>query len=256
MNHCLLLNARSLKNKLHEFNSLLNDEYLVVSVTESWLNSSVTNSMIDASGNYIIYRNDRTIGLGGGVLCLVSAVRPSFIIPIPDKFRHLDVIAVSIQTENGTLRYITVYRAPEFNKFGRENMNLLIECLDYLCDTRDTIVMVGDFNLPYIDWTSLSCPDDGIHSVFLQFCIQYGLYQFVDVPTRENHLLDLVLSSDHIIISELKVASPFSTSDHATVDFGLIVAEHGGCSNVPSVFYDYDNADFDSIAHYLLNDSF
>ena len=34
---------------------------------------------------------------------------------------------------------ITVYRPPELNKLGRDYMALLIECLDYLCDTRDTV---------------------------------------------------------------------------------------------------------------------
>jgi len=62
--------------------------------------------------------------------------------------------------------------------------------------------------------------------VFLEFCIQFGLYQFVDSPTRENHILDLVLSSDHNIMSDLHISNPFSTSDHAMVEFSLIVAQH------------------------------
>ena len=103
-------------------------------------------------------------------------------------------------TDTGNIRYITVYRPPELNKLGRDYMALLIECLDYLCDTRDTVVLVGDLNLPNIDWFLLDCPADTIHSVFLEFCTQFGLYQFVDSPTRENHILDLVLSIAIIIL--------------------------------------------------------
>jgi len=62
INRCVLLNARSLKNKLCEFNSLLSDNYMAISVTESWLDSSVTEGMIDTSGRYSLHRNDRLTG--------------------------------------------------------------------------------------------------------------------------------------------------------------------------------------------------
>jgi len=58
VNRCLLLNARSLKNKLCDFNHLLSDDYLAVAVTESWLNSSISNGMIDTSGKYSVHRNE------------------------------------------------------------------------------------------------------------------------------------------------------------------------------------------------------
>ena len=94
-----------------------------------------------------------------------------YTVPIPEKFKTLDIIAVTILTDVGSLRYITVYRPPEFNKLGRDYMVLLVECLEYLCDTHDTIVLVGDFNLPHVDWNLLNSPDDDIHSRFLQFCV-------------------------------------------------------------------------------------
>jgi len=58
VNRCLLLNARNLKNKLCDFNHLLSDDYLAVAVTESWLNSSISNGMIDTSGKYSVHRNE------------------------------------------------------------------------------------------------------------------------------------------------------------------------------------------------------
>ena len=133
----------------------MSDDYLAVSVTESWLNSSVSDAMIDMSGKYSVHRNDRLTKQGGGVLCLATKSWPSFSVPLPEKFQNLDVIAVTVFTDIGSLRYITVYRPPEFNKLGRETMALLVECLEYLCNTRDTVILVGDFNLPNIDWALL-----------------------------------------------------------------------------------------------------
>jgi len=71
-----------------------------------------------------------------------------------------------------------------------------------------------------------------------------GLYQFVDSPTHENHILDLILPSHHNIMSDLHISNPFSTSDPAMVEFSLIVAQHEICNVEPRTVYDYDDADF------------
>ena len=51
-------------------------------------------------------------------------------------------------------------------------MKLLCECLDFLCRTDDVIILVGDFNLPNINWSDFEAPNDDIHDVFLDFCVQ------------------------------------------------------------------------------------
>jgi len=90
VSQCVLLNARSLKNKLCDLNHLLPVEYFAVSITDSWLNSSVTNAMIDVSGRYNVHQNDRLTRQGGGVpgvLCLVNNKWTSFTIPLPENFQ-------------------------------------------------------------------------------------------------------------------------------------------------------------------------
>ena len=157
---------------------------------------------------------------------------------------------------SGPIVYITVYRPPEFNALGREYMAMLIECLEYLCNTRDSVILVGDFNLPNIDWALLHSPDDAIHSLFLSFCVNHGLHQYVDLPTRENHTLDLVFSSDHRLVSDLQVVDTFSTSDHCTVLFNVIVRPHDSYCAEPTIIYDFENADYEGIASFLLSDPF
>ena len=64
---CLLINCRSLCNKLNEFNALLDSKKpAVVALTESWLNNTVSDAMIDTSNNYLIYRIDRPSSTRGG----------------------------------------------------------------------------------------------------------------------------------------------------------------------------------------------
>ena len=63
---CLLLNARSICNKLKQFNVMLDSvKPACVAVTETWLNASVSDAMLDNSHNYNIYRVDRETRGGG-----------------------------------------------------------------------------------------------------------------------------------------------------------------------------------------------
>jgi len=56
----VLLNARSLKNKLADLHVFLHcNSPDLVFVTESWLDDSVTDGVIDPSGLYSVYRHDR-----------------------------------------------------------------------------------------------------------------------------------------------------------------------------------------------------
>ena len=67
----------SIKNKLPEFHQLLysSDVASITLITESWLNSTVADSMLDPRHLCTIFRCDRTDRPGGGV-CSVCAMLP------------------------------------------------------------------------------------------------------------------------------------------------------------------------------------
>jgi len=75
-------------------------------------------------------------------------------------------------------------------------------------------IVLGDFNLPKIDWTFLTSPEDVIHRQFLSFAIESGLIQLVNFCTRGHNILDLVLSYDDQIISHIARDPPIGNSDH------------------------------------------
>ena len=69
---CVLLNARSLKNKLDEFQTEIivgHDYPCVVGVTETWLDSSIPNNIFQCKNLYDVFRKDRNLN-GGGVAIL------------------------------------------------------------------------------------------------------------------------------------------------------------------------------------------
>jgi len=59
--------------------------------------------------------------------------------------------------------------------------------------------------------------------VFLDFSLKSGLNQFVNESTLGNNILDLVLSTDKLIVSDVNVTCPFSSGDHNMVFLGLLL---------------------------------
>ena len=62
-------------------------------------------------------------------------------------------------------------------------------------------IILGDFNLPLIDWSNNSSPHDNVHDTFLDCFRHLGMTQFVTVPTRYNskgdgNILDIILCNN------------------------------------------------------------
>ena len=78
------------------------------------------------------------------------------------------------------------------------------------CSTSPAILLAGDLNLPDLRFEDGIChtshnPAYGyeINSFFVEMMNNYGFEQFVAQPTRENHVLDLVLTTDSNIIENV-----------------------------------------------------
>ena len=134
-------------------------------------------------------------------------------------------------------------KAPELNCYGLyEARDITLSCLDHfklpsatksliellyhIVHPTATTVILGDFNLPFIDWHSHSARNDGVSNCFLDCFLNLGLHQFVLEPTRINHtgvgnILDIILCNDQSAINLECINNPLSTGDHCIVDFLL-----------------------------------
>ena len=64
-------------------------------------------------------------------------------------------------------------------------------------------IVLGDFNCPSIDWSTLHCNSSDQFLVDLvQNCF---LHQHVNVPTRGGNVLDLVLTTEPTMVEDLEV---------------------------------------------------
>ena len=84
----------------------------------------------------------------------------------------------------------TVYVPP--NPSDDYNISLL-NYLTELCSSSANVIIAGDFNLPDINWFSLTGMSF-FAKLFCEFVFDNNLFQHVDSPTHvEGNILDIVL---------------------------------------------------------------
>ena len=220
----------------------------VVTVCETWLNDDIPNALI-CPVDYQCLRKDRIDTRGGGVALFV---RSDFSVVHVDTARDVELVCADISLGSLNARVIVCYRPPRYTVDDFDMFAKLIGVCKGLCHTTRDIVMLGDFNLPSINWECYSQhpPTCRFGSLFLDFIFEQGFSQYVCEATRGDNVLDLVLTNSVGLIASLDVACPFSTSDHNTINFSL--------NNLPSAntcsdefFYDFKRADFGSIVDYM-----
>jgi len=88
------------------------------------------------------------------------------------------------------------------------------------------IVIAGDFNLPSINWsdngaTILPSPSYGreLNSLCLELMDDCSLEQLVYQPTRQENILDIVLTTDPDMISDIDIVP--GISDHEVICFDI-----------------------------------
>jgi len=109
--------------------------------------------------------------------------------------------------------------------------------------------------LPEFQWSSYAHPNTELYNLASKFICSNGLHQFVEVPTREKNILDIVLWSDVLACDNVDVSAPIGNSDHNVVSFTLNVT-FPSCAatyNILSVAHNFAKADGqDLITYYLI----
>jgi len=92
---CALFNARSLINKLDCLKLLLELMCIdILLITETWLDSTIPDSLLSCQNNFVCFRKDRD-RFGGGVCILVNSALNIVPVPIPAKFCSLEIVAIN-----------------------------------------------------------------------------------------------------------------------------------------------------------------
>ena len=226
LNICVF-NSRSIKNKL-EFLFLFvkqqSPQYDMIFITESWLNDKILDSQVCPNG-YQIIRKDRTSDLlkrGGGVLLLykngLNVVDKTECSQTDVEHLCVDVCSEDRSEKHGSYRFICYYNPPGISKVRTGSLcNSIESYLEVM-----PVFIVGDFNMPGIDWQSMSSSSKA-DDPFLELYTDSSLRQHIHEATHDSSsILDLVLTNPiaNDLLIRCDVSAPFtSTCDHNTISF-------------------------------------
>ena len=116
----------------------------------------------------------------------------------------------------------------------------------------NTAIIAGDMNVPDIDWKMSSVKDNPQYGVtvnqkFLDLDDDHGLSQLVTFPTRQESVLDLVLTSHPDLVNNLNTTEGISgISEHSAVSFELNLTVKVN-KKKPRTVYKFAKANYDDI---------
>ena len=171
-------------------------------LTETWLSKAILNSeLFYGSSIRVISRSDRNMGEHGGLLIAAHTnLPPIFDLSIE---RYPFSVACAIVSYRSVTFYVVVYQ-PQSSSGYHIPTNVRIEsitayhseclsfCMKHDINTNFDLYVIGDFNMPDINWSTLSSPNSRDNEVLNHFS-DLGLNQVIDVAThKDGNILDLI----------------------------------------------------------------
>ena len=224
----LYTNADSLANKLDELQTVINEgQPDVIAVTEALPKRSyfkVQEEDLALDGyNSISNFSDAQKHNGRGIILYVVAditcVKRDVVVEFHEHLMVDIVLATGSEVSIGVF-----YRSPS-SKY--ENNIKLLQCVTNFASSKDSkIILLGDFNLPKIKWTTLSAPSGSYEEDFVECILENFLFQLIYENTRmrcgnEGNILDLVFTKEEGYVSAVEYGSHLGKSDHLVLQIIL-----------------------------------
>lgn len=217
-----------------------------VLLTETWLCSYESNMYLPFANLFNILRCDRSDRRkGGGVVIMIPKCYRVFLLARESSIEY-DSVWCKIISENCSLRVGLIYRCPtNFDSMPAK----LLEHLEVNNSTNEPTVIFGDFNYPKIDWDNTTA-SDAKQQLFLEYVIGNGLEQLVNFSTRNNNILDLVISNEPGIVQCLSLGPEIDGCDHNTI-LGFFI--HQEAKSKTMSIRNYKGADYTEFNCLLAN---
>jgi len=220
----------------------------IIGVTESWTTSDIVDSEVMLNG-YDMFRCDRpTDNKGGGVLLYIrSDLRPTEYIT-RTKFPEHVWCKIGGSKNQGLLIGVC-YRSDNINIFADRNQQELVNLINEVGGQH--VLILGDFNYKDIDWNSSVGPQtsNGVCQRFIDCLEDNFLTQHVLNPTRDSSILDLILTSDPELVSDVQIIEKLATSDHSMLT--CRVQMDTSTEVTRRMRFDYNRADFEGFRREL-----
>lgn len=192
-------------------------------ISETWLHKDIPDSLINIQ-NYSVHRHDRVNRRGGGVIIYVKDFLLNYRIQVTNignaqPPEDIETIALNIQISTYRFCLVCVYRPPDTSLVKSQE---LIDYLTQLSISNENIIILGDFNYPFINWTSLTLSQyNQASEAFMDFYKSTSLKQIVNFKTRfgnnQSSMLDLLFTGDRKLFSSVSSLPPVGISDHVVI---------------------------------------
>ena len=139
---------------------------------------------------------------------------------VPELDTNCEIIWATVKLQGRKTLYVCSYYRPDSS--DEDSLNEFSKSLDRASMINNAeILIAGDLNFPGWDWPMLTlktdCPYVEQHRKLLKLIQDHGMEQMVKEPTREDNILDLVISNHPHNIPRIEVAP--GLSDHRIVFF-------------------------------------
>lgn len=191
-------NCRGLRTKVPEFyQNVLNGNYAIIALTETWLNSSISSSEL-FDNRYVVTRSDRPNGRrGGGVALAIST---------DIEFSNSNITITGIEStwiivklrNSKPLLLGCIYMPPSMSVDTIKTA--FTEIYDVILESSSPVLLLGDFN---INSNSESYYGSLKQSLLLDLLNICNVCQLNTVNNNFNNMLDLVITDLRGTVSEI-----------------------------------------------------
>ncbi|KAF2351292.1 Endonuclease/exonuclease/phosphatase [Trinorchestia longiramus] len=211
----------------------------IIAINETWLDTNGRHLPAEVSiKGYILHNVDKPShsNRGGGSLIYVKEkLQPQ--IKTKRATEKSEILHLNIQPHPGqTIKIVLMYRNPTCTAIEDDEF---YDCLDIILSTPHETLIMGDFNLPHLNWTTRQSQAPG--SKLIDLMNTNSLQQHINKPTRGNNIFGLVMRTTDSINS-LEVTEKIG--DHQMIDFSLEVQDPNTRTQHKQVL-DYKRANFE-----------
>ena len=136
-----------------------------------------------------------------------------------------EIIWTKLQVTGAKPYYIGAYYRP--HESDEHSLLELRKSLEKVRAHSGTILLIGDLNLPKLDWKTdaptilPSCQHKGQYEYFLEIVEDFNLTQLVKDPTRFDNILDLFLTTNETLVDKVSILPGLSDHNIVSVEMNL-----------------------------------
>ncbi|CAC5371801.1 unnamed protein product [Mytilus coruscus] len=228
---CIYTNADQLFNKLPELIVRTRDDKpKIIGITEvkpknNRYQPGISEYSLADVSDYKMFGKNLDNDTGRGLLLYIDKQLDASQVQMNAEFQENLFIKIKLNQSDQLLIGL-IYRSP--SNRSHDYINQLNMLTTEACSKGYShILIMGDYNFPEINWGSWNSPGDSTESneyKFLENLQENFLFQHVTRPTRWRgtntpHTLDLILTNEEKMLSNLEYQSPLGKSDHCTMKF-------------------------------------